>query len=352
MMNESINHADKFITKISFIEAFNRLISDYSPRVQKIMRDRYILVLASNKPKTLEAIGSENGITRERVRQIIREVLRKTNLKKDNEDLKNAINQITFTIKRNSGIIEENKLVLLADGANYREKSVIRFFLDCSQEFKQYEIKGELKKSYALSGFDLEEWRKLKKLTLVILEEEKKPLSQDELLARLTRRFGLECDDDKVENFLSVSEEIKKNNFGKWGLVHWKEINPRNTRDKAYLVLKEANKPLHFSKIAELIDENGLSRKKTHQQTVHNELIKNDNFVLIGRGVYALSEWGYKKGTVRDIIKEILKKNGKPMNQKAIVNEILKVRQVKKSTVMINLNNFFVRTGKKEYFVR
>ena len=109
----------------------------------------------------------------------------------------------------------------------------------------------------------------------------------------------------------------------------------------------------HARKIADLIDNYGLQKKKkSHPQTVHNELIKDKRFVLVGRGIYALSDWGYKKGTVKEVIEEILVKSGKPLTREEILLEVLKIRQVKKSTVIINLNTFFARVGKNAYTVK
>ncbi|HAV11549.1 MAG TPA: hypothetical protein DCX32_03320 [Candidatus Moranbacteria bacterium] len=106
---------------------------------------------------------------------------------------------------------------------------------------------------------------------------------------------------------------------------------------------------MHFKDIAEEIDKSGLNKKKTHPQTVHNELIKDKKFVLVGRGIYALAEWGYEKGTVKDVLEDILKKYPAAMTREEIIKEVLKVRQVKKSTVIINLNNYFKKTKEGKY---
>ena len=74
-------------------------------------------------------------------------------------------------------------------------------------------------------------------------------------------------------------------------------------------------------------------------QAIHNELIKDPRFVLIGRGIYALSTWGYKKGTIADIIKSILEKSEQPLSREEIVKQVLKVRKVKETTILLNLQN-------------
>ena len=93
--------------------------------------------------------------------------------------------------------------------------------------------------------------------------------------------------------------------------------------------------------------------RSVNLQAVHNELIRHDQFVLIGRGIYALSEWGYEKGTVEHVIERILNKK-KELSQEEIVDQVLKQRQVKKITVVLVLKNSgkFERIGRKRYKIK
>ena len=163
-------------------------------------------------------------------------------------------------------------------------------------------------------------------------------MPDEAILEKLGER-GFLHPESEVIGYLEAAAPIQKNKFGKWGLTHWKEVSPKGTREKVYLVLKENKKPLHFTEIAKLIDKYKLGKRKAHPQTVHNELIKDDRFVLIGRGIYALKEWGYFEGTIREVLENILKKSPKPLTKEEILDKVLKMRLVKKTTVMINLNN-------------
>ena len=129
-----------------------------------------------------------------------------------------------------------------------------------------------------------------------------------------------------------------QNVFGEWGLAEWPEVSPRGVRDKAYLVLRREGKPLHFSDITEHINEAEFSNRKAYVQTVHNELIKDERFVLVGRGLYALTDWGYTPGTVRDILVEVLKSQG-PLTKEQVLEETLKKRHVRPNTIILNLQN-------------
>ena len=327
-----------------FATALSEIIADTPNRSQLIIKARYGV---TGKAKTLETIGKENQITRERVRQIIKESIKKAKDKQGGNIFDKVQKKIIFTIKKNSGIIKKDDL-LSRLSSDSREQGAIKFFLECIDAAVSEGNKEELEKSVVLSEFRLSSWRKIKNASKGVLADGKEALSENEFFKKILDA-DIEIDKNQFINYLSVSKEIKKNNFGKWGLAHWSEINPKGTRQKAFLVMKETGQPLHFREIASLIDEYNLSNRKAHPQTVHNELIKDKRFVLVGRGVYALAEWGYKRGTVKDVLGEILKEGGKPMEREEILDKALSMRKVKKSTVMINLNSFFERVGKDKY---
>jgi DNA-directed RNA polymerase delta subunit len=100
--------------------------------------------------------------------------------------------------------------------------------------------------------------------------------------------------------------------------------------------------------------EYNLPNKKTYPQTVHNELIKDGRFVLVGRGTYALSEWGYVPGTIKDIITKILADQSEPLHKDEVVKQVLAQRLVAKNTVLMNLNNkkHFDKDSSDKYFLR
>lgn len=153
-----------------------------------------------------------------------------------------------------------------------------------------------------------------------------------------------------VRALASISKQIAHLN-GRWGLTKWPMVNPKNIRDKIYVILFENGKQMHFNEIAESIKGSSFKRKDVTTQAIHNELIKDDRFVLIGRGIYALKEWGYKKGTVADVITEVLKKANEPLHRDEIVKRVLKNRYVKETTILLNLQGKqqFKRVSKATY---
>ncbi len=336
MENNSIrSEKGGFFSDLAF-----KLVSNLPKRSQEIIEKRF--GLSGKNPLTLEKIGQDYSITRERVRQILADAKKKACRKDKNGIFKKAQEKIVFTMNSENGIIKlENAIEKLAKGDN-SEKNSIKFFVNCSEKIKTAGENDFLEESLFIDEKILKKIKEISQIALEILEEEKKTLSKKELVNKISESISLPI--GEIESYLETLKKVRKNKFGKWGISDWREISPKNTKDKIYLVLKEKSGPLHFGEIARLIDEYGLSKRKAHPQTVHNELIKDSRFVLIGRGIYALSEWGYKKGTIKDVLEEILEEEG-PMDREKILEKVLKIRKVKKATVIINLNNpkFFLK---------
>lgn len=321
----------------SFFLVLESLLKQLPERSQAIIKSRF--GLGVEQPQTLEKTGEMFGITRERVRQIITDSIKKISQKKDHPDFTKAQSVLFFTISQNSGIMKEIDVINKFSQGEEAEANALKFFSSClpSGLFLENE---EVEKSWVLDKAVVEKVVRIKMAAEAILLEEKRPLKEDVLVNKIQGKIkDVSLTQKEIINFLQVLKEIRPNKFKKWGLANWQEINPKGTREKIYAILQEKGQPLHFSQIAKLIDRFQLGKKPAHPQTIHNELIKNSQFVLIGRGIYALKEWGYCEGTVRDVLKQILKNSAKPLPKEDILNAVFKLRQVKKATVLINLNS-------------
>ena len=144
-------------------------------------------------------------------------------------------------------------------------------------------------------------------------------------------------DEEIVKRWLSISKAVAKNGLGEWGKSTSHNIRTRGVKDYAFLVMRRHGSPMHFKEVASAISKT--FGKKTHDATCHNELIKDPRFVLVGRGIYALSEWGYKAGIAREVIEDVLKREGVPMSKDDIVTKVMKERYFKKNTILVNLAN-------------
>lgn len=341
----------------------DRTASFFAPALEQFLerlpiRSRSIVAarfgMQNARPKTLEEIGRTYKITRERVRQVIGSALGFISGEHAEPLFVGIAVRIRSTLERKSGILKTEELLAMLAPAGGLERGALLAFIACLPDITVAKATNEHEKVYALREFPFAEWKKIKDAVMTILTEAGQALDGDTLYARFRERGGT-ADRREFFDFLAVAKDVCQNVFGNWGLAGWSDIRPRGTREKAHLVLKTIGKPLHFREIASLIDTYGLTNRKkraSHPQTVHNELIKDGRFVLVGRGTYALSEWGYKRGTVREVLEEILRRAGTPLSREQILQEALKVRRVKKSTVIINLNAFFSRVGKNAYGIK
>ena len=179
--------------------------------------------------------------------------------------------------------------------------------------------------------------KKLKKAVDTIVKTVKEhignPLSLEDLHAKLSYENPVQ-----VHALASVAGPLS-NLKDQWGLSKWPTVNPKNIRDKIYVILAENNTPMHFAEIATAIKDSDFKRKDVTKQAIHNELIKDKRFVLIGRGIYALDNWGFSKGTVADIIADVLQTAGEPLHRDEIVKRVFKSRQVKETTILLNLQS-------------
>jgi len=337
-------------SKALFSSTLQTLLEHLPPRSRSIVEERF--GVGTGTPKTLEEIGKSYQITRERVRQVIGSALGFLSHEKGHPSIGQVVDSIQKALDEKHGVMKADELLEKLSSQSKKERGALLAFLEALSIVKEEKATKEYEKLYRLKDFSLSHLNEVKELAKKVLVEAKDALEATEFHGRF-KKLRPEISKQELFNLLSVSKEIKQNVFGKWGLASWSDIRPRGTREKAYLVLKTAKKPLHFREIAKLIDSYGLQKRThSHPQTVHNELIKDKCFVLVGRGIYALSEWGYKRGTVKDVIADILKASEKPLSREEVLAEVLKVRQVKKSTVVINLNTYFARTGKNAYTIK
>jgi hypothetical protein len=195
---------------------------------------------------------------------------------------------------------------------------------------------------------DVHDEKQVQKLVHSIIDTIKK-IGEPTHIDEVTKKAG-HPDTKHAEALASTSKHLASLH-NKWGLVKWPTVNPKNIRDKIYVILQQHGKHMHFNDIAKAIKDSEFKRKDVTTQAIHNELIKDGRFVLIGRGIYALKEWGYKKGTVADIITEVLKDAGEPLHRDEIVKRVLKSRYVKETTILLNLQgkSQFQRVAKATY---
>lgn len=328
-------------------------ISEYleklKPREKQIITLRY--GLENGLPETLDNIGKVVNLTRERVRQIEKETLKRLSGAALPPALSQAADLIFQIIEEHGNILREDLLLeeVLPHDNTPVSRSRVLFLLELVPRFSKLPESAGNYPAWFVSGFDRELLDQVAAAAAEVFGRRGHPLHLPEVLSELAKFEGLT--EDALESCLSVSRRIGKNPYGEWGLAAWPQIRPRDVGDKAVLVLSHHGKPEHYSKITEMINRQKFDSRAAHSETVHNELIKDRRFVLVGRGIYALAEWGYKQGVVGDIIEDVLRQAQKPLSRDEIVEQVLRQRLVKRNTVIVGLANRkrFSRTADNKY---
>lgn len=306
--------------KVVVNQIIKQFLNGLPERQREVLELRYGLT----KPETatLAEIGDKYGVTRERIRQLESLALRSVRGAVSKTELSQFVKLVSEKLTSVGGLMKEDQLFAQLQPAVGGTANTLRFILEISDSIFQHREDNHFHTFWYLSD-----------------DHKKKAASFiDKLHQSLeAKKDSLPAPTDSVgANFVSVSKKFAANPYGQFGLAEWSHIVPRNARDWAYLVLKKNGKPLHFSEIAEAITK--LRGKKTNPQTVHNELIKYPEFVLVGKGTYALSEMGYQPGVAWEVIDRLIKKHG-PLTSKEVVEKVLRERIFKENTILINLQN-------------
>lgn len=341
------------------------ILKDLNPRLRDIIERRFGLKNIEREP--LEAIGKDYQITRERVRQLESNAISQIE-KNLTSDIFDFFKLSENHLKLFGGIRKEDQFLseliyLLDEKTSQLNFNILNFLLFFDKNLK---LIPQNKNYFSFWTDNVEHSEKVLKFINGFykhLQTKQKLLAISDLekaVQELAPKYNLEeIPAGILVSYLSLSKLLKFNPFGYFGTIKMKEIAPTNSGEKALMLFKNINKPLHFREVANYLNSEIHQdiyfypgwQKRVNPQTVHNELIKSKDFVLIGRGIYALKKWGYKPGTVKDIITDILSKSKKPLTYKEISEKVLKVRQVKPMTIFVNLQNkqYFKKLPNKTY---
>jgi hypothetical protein len=381
--------ANENSTRLNTNEIVKSLLGRLSKKERDIITRRF--GLKDEEKETLEAVGNLHNLTRERIRQIENATIKKLRevdeLKEELADLRAKTNEL---LTEHGGLTEKEYLFHLLNTSSlvdygsddYEvEKNHYDFILSrlLHDEFDEIKDSDVFKTSYKLKESSLEHLEELARELVSGIADLKETVRTDKVFEMITKKpvydkykekislvpsnvdvssywakALFDEDHDLIHNnkvlysLMVAARDIDQNKFGHWGMSEWEEISPKTINHKIYLILKNESKPIHFVDIAKKINEVGFDHKKANPATVHNELILDPKYVLIGRGIYGLKEWGYKEGIVQDVIRDVLAENG-PLTKEEIIEKVLANRMVKKTTINLSLMNkdSFEKVGDK-----
>ncbi len=325
--------------KISFKpkQVTKKITSHLQDRTRDVIMNRFGLTSDSEK-KTLEEIGKKYNITRERVRQIedaALALIRKSSSYKEEQAIFEELKQLIHSL---GAIVAENDLLShISKDKNIQNH--ISFYLELGDFFRKHREDDHFKTRWSVDDEIAEKVHEsLRKLYASLSDEDL--ILETEMIKRffdqmkdVSERYRNE---EIARRWLSMSKTISKNPLGEWGKSSSPNVRTRGVKDYAFLVMRKHGSPMHFREVADAISKT--FNRKTHYATCHNELIKDPRFVLVGRGLYALAEWGYKTGIAREVIRDILKREG-PLSKEEVVERVMKERYFKKNTILVNLAN-------------
>lgn len=336
--NQLMNKLDKLIEDL-----FKR----FSAKQKKVIYSRFGL---KGERLTLQEIGDSLGITRERVRQIENQCVKKLEpqLKKEFGYLLDdaaAFLKTVGGVRRDDYFLHEIRHISGVSGKNLNNQ--LRFIFAVAGFPYFYKEDSKLNSFWYKDNKSRERLLKFIREAIDFFNK----VGKEKILEEKVHL--VKFDNFVFHNYLSISKEFGTNVFGDFGLRCWPEIEPKVVRDKAHIILKKKKTPLHFREIANLINRLGIDNKKMHVQTVHNELIKDDRFVLVGRGMYGLKEHGFEGGTAQEVIRKVLKEKG-PLTSKEVVELVSQKKILKRNTILLNLQNrkYFCRLDDGRYYIR
>ncbi len=328
-----------------------KLLATLPERARDVLTKRYGLD-ADGEKHTLESIGQTYGITRERVRQIENHGIASIQKSELYEEYVPIFDELTRIINELGGGLIAEQALLEEITKDQKLRNHIYFLLVVGQPFyRAKENTGYAHRWYTEREVAQTVEKALKNLYKSIKKEDL--VSEEEILNRFRDELidiADRQDEQVLKRWLTISKQIDRNPLGEWGDAGSPNVRVKGIRDYAYLVVKRHGSPMHFREVAEAIHQ--LFGKKAHTATTHNELIKDERFVLVGRGLYALTEWGYSAGVVKEVLQEVLQKYG-PMTREEIIDRVRKERYVKDNTIIVNLqdNNLFKRLPNGAYMV-
>lgn len=336
--------------QLALQELIRGLLVILSDKEQFIIQNRF--ALEGNK-MTLEEIGRHFGVTRERVRQIEKTALSKLQRNLPNTNIMILTEYAKALLQKEGGVVQDAyfKAKLLQNLPNISKKEVQELHLAlCLDTEICYEGNTLSFHPYWRSkNSDESRVKRVIDLARNTLEKGEEVIKLDKMAQIVSQSMGEVLSTRQVENLLRIAKDLKLTE-NSVGLSTWRDINPKTLRDKINYIFNREKRPLHFEKIAKLIQDAKFDQKRVNVQAVHNELIRHEQFVLVGRGIYAHKDWGYKPGTVAKVIEEFLS-DGTPRTREEITKAVFDQRMVKSITVYLNLKNnpLFSRVGRDKY---
>lgn len=346
-MNFNVKMKDADIKVDLNITKLKDILQYCKPKEQLVLLKKFGIMTGKEIP--LQRIGKAYDLTRERVRQIETQALmRFRRLIVGNEKYLKVLQEAKDILNNSGGILLEEELITQLVNKGIFEFSAQELKLILVSDFDLSYLKRNkyIDKCFYVDNLFEDFITNMVIWNLEFFEKRGHSIDLYEFIDNIKQEFRAKYDyidflnnDLFYINFFSAIRQIKVFD-GKVGLLSYPDVNPKTIKLKILYTMEKIGKPLHFQELPSKIME-WFPKKNIKLNTVHNELVKNnDLFVNLGLGQYGLKKWGYKGGTVQEVIIRVMLENKRPMNVKEISKEVLKEKMVSANTIMLNLQKF------------
>lgn len=350
--------------KSQIYETIDELLSDLNSREADVIKKRFGI---NSKPLSLEKIGKEYGITRERVRQIEDKALKKISHKSlqlafFEKTLYPIINDLLGDLKIKREIFIYRKLNEIYD-IKEEEMNILRFFFNIFEKI-YYKEENRLFNSFlSTQKHFFEKGLKILNHLYNRLEKNKDTILKEEdvlkiLLNEIKIHWNIQPSVEEILEFLKISKVIKRNPLNEYGHFKHPRITPVLLKNKIKIIFEIEKRPLHFNEIhqkllelSEIEDEllPFVWKKRYTNHSIHNALLENDDFVKYGRGKYVLREWGYEEGHIIALMRKILEER-KEVDVDELYEFIRNHKECAPATFRLYLYKYFKVKDRKVYF--
>lgn len=338
--------------EINFKELMQRLLGLLTEKEQNILERRFSL--GKHKRETLDKIGQSYAITRERVRQIESVAIKKLARISMDPAMRLVHDLAEHIIAQNGDIYLETLLVeSLSEtlkGSAAIDQNSVKLALKVSKKFILQDKNTHFRPCWRLAAVPLRTLQDVDKAIHTTLKKQQdNVLTATEIAERIDH--VPDATPERVASLLEIDTRFIRV-AGGWGLASCRLINPKSIKDRILVTLRHNNQEaMHFRDIITHVLEDFAGQKQVTPQAIHNELIRHEEFVLVGRGQYGLKEWGMVEGTVCDVIKAVLEENDGPLKRQDIIQRVLAKRDIRVGTISLNLQKypFFERVGRAIY---
>ena len=346
-MNVTSSAAAK--VQVDFDMLMKRLLGLLSKKEKDVIERRF--AIGYTQKETLDRIGKRYSVTRERIRQIESVAIQKLIRISQDKSIRVLHELAQQTLETHGGAMFED--LLISDMLKHIDEpssvdiNSLKFTLKVSRSVQKQE-----KNQFHRTFWHINEIAA--PAVKLAMKDIKKFLSQQKTIQSfeaISSALGEKHPEELLRSAMHIDWNFMEVENSQWGLTSWRFINPRSIKDCIQIVLKNNEKPMHFSDIMKAITTDFPDRKRVTPQASHNELIRHNEFVLVGRGLYGLREWGLAAGTVCDLIRSVLMENNGPMKRQEIIQKVLDKRDVRLGTISLSLQKypFFKRVGRAVY---